>query len=1076
MSTFSEQFLDDIRARVRVSTLVGRRVRLVQRGHEFVGLSPFTSEKTPSFTVNDAKGFYHCFSSQEHGDIFTFVMKTDNLTFPEAVEALAEEAGVEMPRRTAAETQKAAKAALLLPVVEAACAIFEETLWSDAGAAALSYLRGRGLTDETIKRFRLGYAPPGNTLKARMTARGTAELMLLETRLVSPGKEGRESFDFFRDRVMFPICDIRGRPVAFGGRVMGEGEPKYLNSADTPLFHKGSLLYGLSLAKEAAAAKKEIIGVEGYMDVIVMAQAGFENTVAPLGTALTEGQLALLWRYADDPVLCFDGDRAGIAASLRAAGRALPELLPGKTLRFARLPEGLDPDDLCRGEGPEAMRALLDGAKPLSEVLWDQLVAEIPHNTPERRAGFAVKAAERAKEIKDETVQKAMRAYFRERMAALFKGEGAAPEDEPPGDDDGWAVEPRGAAPRDPYHDGPTPIDILGEDAPIAALGHSMRGLGDRRVNTLHFLDSKGQVQSYSASALRTPTNVLMLTFGDQTWLEAMAPNKTAEGNALPGDRGSWKASVIVPLLMRACDAAGFFDPEKAVRGPGVWPYGEVKEWPRRDPRIVVHTGDKVYVVSTDRRPVKIEDYRGGVRLGEFVYTRTRAEDPLEADALAEGEAMSLIRFYECWMWEEKARALGVSLAGFLTFGWLAAAGIVALLEHRPHIFVRGSSKIGKSALCTFHEELLGSTAIRLENATMTGIRGEFLDPQPVRALICNESNDRTSPQAQEQLRDVLNLALYVYTSGEGRQLRGPGGISGSINAIFMFAAVRPPTLNNDDANRMLLLNMKPLEQMSVQKRADFKTRRAELISLGPRLRRRMIERWGDYLPTFARFEAALIGKNFDTRQADTFGTLMACAWLAWKAKLPTPEEAEELALAVSTSQFLQASEEAEPDWKRCWTHLTTFKVDWFDGRRATIGELIEDGLDHGSAAKEQARKALKAHGLALVKRVSKAEKDAALKDTALPEPYPREWIAVSYGHQGLDEIFKTTDWRNGKWAVLGQMPDAEKNHPANFAGAPRSKAYLIPVAAMRPADGEDNTYADDPLEAARTKEADGIR
>jgi DNA primase len=225
--------------------------------------------------------------------------------------------------------------------------VYEEALWGARGAHALAYLRGRGLTDETIRRFRLGYAPPGNYLKSRMVARGVGEFCC-SSQADRAGERGRESFDFFRDRVLFPILDLRGRPVAFGGRVMGDGEPKYLNSADTPLFHKGKQLYGLSLAREAAAAAGAITVVEGYMDVIAMAQAGIENTVAPLGTALTETQLALLWRYAAEPVLCFDNDKAGRAAALRAANRALPAAQARLSLLFAQLPAGKDPDDICR--------------------------------------------------------------------------------------------------------------------------------------------------------------------------------------------------------------------------------------------------------------------------------------------------------------------------------------------------------------------------------------------------------------------------------------------------------------------------------------------------------------------------------------------------------------------------------------------------------------------------------------------------------------------------------------------------------------------------------------------------------
>lgn len=419
---FPPQFLDEIRSRLSVSSVVGRKVRLIRRGREFVGLSPFGNEKTPSFTVNDDKGFYHCFSTGEHGDVFTFVMKTQNLSFPEAVERLAEEAGLEMPRQSADEVQQADRAARGREAVEAACVLYEQALRAPEGRRGLEYLQGRGLTEATIKRFRLGYAPGGNVLKNKFLQRGIAEDILLETRLLSPGKEGRDSFDFFRERVIFPIFDLRGRPIAFGGRVMNpDDQPKYLNSPDTPLFHKGQLLYGLALAREAVAQKKEIIVAEGYMDVIALAQAGFEHAVAPLGTAMTETQLELLWRMAPEPILCFDGDKAGRAAALRAAERALPLLKPGLSLRFAMMPAGKDPDDICRREGAAGMAAVLSAAMPLSDVMWRQLLSEHQTDTPERRAGLKKAALAKAGQIGDESVRGQYINLFRERLDELFR-------------------------------------------------------------------------------------------------------------------------------------------------------------------------------------------------------------------------------------------------------------------------------------------------------------------------------------------------------------------------------------------------------------------------------------------------------------------------------------------------------------------------------------------------------------------------------------------------------------------------------------------------------------------------------
>ena len=418
---FPPDFLDEIRTRLPVSSVVGRNVKLQRRGREFVGLSPFTNEKTPSFTVNDQKGFYHCFSSGEHGDIFTFLMKTQNLGFPEAVERLAEEAGLEVPRATPEEAQRAKRRTTLQDAVEFACHFYEQKLRSPEGRAAYDYLRERGLSDDTIKTYRLGYAPGGNALKAALAREGIAEEISIEARLLSPGQEGRSSFDFFRERVLFPICDARNRPVAFGGRVMGQGEPKYLNSPETPLFHKGSIVYALAQARKDASDKAEVIVAEGYMDVIAMAEAGIRNAVAPLGTALTEQQIMLLWRIAPEPILCFDGDAAGRKAALRAAERCLPILEPGHSLRFALLPAGKDPDDLIKSDGPEAMRAVLDDTISLSEIMWRKLTESRTIDTPERRAALEKDAEDLASEIKNASVQNHYRRLLREKTYDLFR-------------------------------------------------------------------------------------------------------------------------------------------------------------------------------------------------------------------------------------------------------------------------------------------------------------------------------------------------------------------------------------------------------------------------------------------------------------------------------------------------------------------------------------------------------------------------------------------------------------------------------------------------------------------------------
>ncbi len=420
---FTPQFLDEIRTRLPVSDVVGRRVRLVRKGREHSGLCPFHNEKTPSFTVNDDKGFFHCFGCGAHGDVIGFTMRIDNLSFPEAVEKLAGEAGLEMPRFTPQERARAQRQQTLHEVVEAACVWFQKQLESPAGKPGLAYLRGRGLTAETIAKFRLGYAPDARQgLKAALKTAGIEESLLLEAGLIVRPDDGRDSFDFFRGRVIFPIMDARGRVVAFGGRILGDGQPKYLNSRDTPLFDKGRTLYALDKARAGVAGgagrtPAQLVVVEGYMDVIALHEAGFAGAVAPLGTAITESQIEILWRLAPEPILCLDGDAAGQRAALRAAERVLPLLKPGFSLRFATLPPSDDPDSLIRRHGSAAMAQVLESARPLVDLVWDAEAASRPLDTPERRAGLEARLKERIRLIADRGVQQQyFQSLIRERL------------------------------------------------------------------------------------------------------------------------------------------------------------------------------------------------------------------------------------------------------------------------------------------------------------------------------------------------------------------------------------------------------------------------------------------------------------------------------------------------------------------------------------------------------------------------------------------------------------------------------------------------------------------------------------
>jgi DNA primase len=420
---FPPGFLDELRARVSLSDVVGRKVALKRKsGAEYTGLCPFHNEKTPSFTVSDKKGFFHCFGCGEHGDAVGFVMKTEGLSFPESVEKLAREVGLPVPRATPQERERAERASTLQEVVEHAARWFQKQLRLPVGRHGLDYLRGRGLGEAVIDDFRLGFAPDSRDgLIGALKREGATIDKLVEAGLaIQPEERGREPYDRFRGRVMFTINDRRGRAIAFGGRVMGQGEPKYLNSPETPLFHKGANLYCLDRAREAATKEQPVVVAEGYMDVIALHGAGFTGAVAPLGTALTEGQLGELWKLADEPYLCFDGDNAGRRAAQRAAERALPLLRPGKSLRFVSLPAGEDPDSLIRARGPEAVRRVLDLARPLADVLWDMETDGKPADTPERRASIRTALMAKAAEIADPSVKGAYRDEFAERFNKAF--------------------------------------------------------------------------------------------------------------------------------------------------------------------------------------------------------------------------------------------------------------------------------------------------------------------------------------------------------------------------------------------------------------------------------------------------------------------------------------------------------------------------------------------------------------------------------------------------------------------------------------------------------------------------------
>ncbi len=419
---FTPQFLDELKARLPVSEVVGKRVKLQKAGREWKGLSPFNKEKTPSFFVNDQKQAWFDFSSGKNGSIFDFVMQTDGVTFPEAVERLANMAGMALPKVLHEDEARDARRKTLHDVMEIAAKFFEATLASKVGAKARGYLADRGLDATTQVKFRLGYAPADRyALKEHLGSQNVPVPDMIEAGLLISGDDIPVPYDRFRDRVMFPIGDMRGRVIAFGGRALDkDAQAKYLNSPETPLFHKGANLYNLCAARQAAHEGAQVVAVEGYVDVIAMVTAGFAATVAPLGTALTEDQLAHLWKMADEPVLCFDGDSAGQRAAYRAVDLALPRLKPGKSLKFALLPEGQDPDDLARTGGRDALVEVIAAARPLAQMLWARETESRSFDTPERRAALEARINEVTAAIGDESVRRYYRQDFAARIAQLF--------------------------------------------------------------------------------------------------------------------------------------------------------------------------------------------------------------------------------------------------------------------------------------------------------------------------------------------------------------------------------------------------------------------------------------------------------------------------------------------------------------------------------------------------------------------------------------------------------------------------------------------------------------------------------
>ena len=406
--SFPADFLDELRSRIRISEVVGRKLKLIRRGREFLALCPFHNDSKPSLSVVDEKNFYHCFACGAHGDIIKFTMETEGLNFIESVDKLADLAGLEVPKQDPIERAKEARRRTLREVLEEVTIYFEEFLRKAPSKAGLDYLKERGLSDKTIKSFRLGLAPADSkTFRIDMQGRGIQENLLEETGLIKKSAGSSSTYDYFRGRLIFPISDRRGQIIGFGGRTLNNQEPKYLNSPETSLFQKGRILYQGRMTREVAHKTDQVIVVEGYMDVISLAEAGIGNAVAPLGTALTEDQIRELWKFSTEPTICFDGDSAGIRAAARAADRLLPILEPGLSARFASLPVGEDPDDVIRRGGINKFRELLGSSIGLSDFFWETEKSDRLLDTPERQAAFFKRIRKRVGEIKNQNVREA---------------------------------------------------------------------------------------------------------------------------------------------------------------------------------------------------------------------------------------------------------------------------------------------------------------------------------------------------------------------------------------------------------------------------------------------------------------------------------------------------------------------------------------------------------------------------------------------------------------------------------------------------------------------------------------------
>ncbi len=479
--TIPPRFLDELRGRINLSDVIGKKMRLTRAGREFKGCCPFHNEKTPSFYVNDDKQFFHCFGCGAHGSVIDFVMRLENLSFPEAVENLAMSVGMQVPRSAPEDIEKAKREKSLYTLMDDAAKWMEEQLRKPENKTAYDYIIERGVPEDILHSFRVGYVPADmQAMRKYLSLKGYSDAQMIEAGLIKTSEKAKDPYAFFRERVMFPVPDRRGRIVAFGGRVLPDhlrapdrGDftpPKYINSPDTPIFHKGKMLYGEPHARMAASEGQPVIVVEGYLDVIACFRGGFKGAVAPLGTALTEDQILVLWKMIQDeskiPILCFDGDNAGRRAASRACERILPLLKPDHSAKIAFLPEGEDPDSLIKTKGADAFAAILESAMNLVDFLYLDATEGKMFETPESRAGLTKTLEDMALRITDRTVQHYYREAFRTKLRKVFSPSPSSPAGPRPAST-GWV--PRSGYTGGRYGAQPSAVPITPLKRPVFA-------------------------------------------------------------------------------------------------------------------------------------------------------------------------------------------------------------------------------------------------------------------------------------------------------------------------------------------------------------------------------------------------------------------------------------------------------------------------------------------------------------------------------------------------------------------------------------------------------------------------------